>query len=121
MPGLVWRLVLAIAGVVLATSVFVACGLGYMNWLAVADQLEGLCWMLAVTTSLASVIFAVFRRRPGPQPEATASGVELAVAHAISLYASVSLARGRSLAPGFINHLRALGYDVVSEPETAKK
>lgn len=115
--GLAWRLALAIAGLTLATLVIVLGVQDYLNWLAVAEQLTGLCWMVAAMSSLASVLYGVCRRGTTEAESGareTLDGAETAVGHAIYLYTNRTLRASRHLAPSFIAHLRSLGFEVVA-------
>ncbi len=84
-----------------------------MNWFLLAEQLPGFCWMVALVASITIVLLGLFGRPPEPaKTEEPLSQLEMVVSQALWIYSNHTVESSQKAAPGFVRHLRMMGYEV---------
>lgn len=85
-----------------------------MNWMTLAEQLPGFCWMVALVAAIAIVLLGQFGKPSEPaEEEEPLSPAELAVSKCLWIYSNHTMESSRKAAPGFVRHLCMMGFALV--------
>jgi hypothetical protein len=84
-----------------------------VNWMTLAEQLPGFCWMVALVASITIVLLGLFGRPiEVSKEEEPLNNIELLVSQALWIYSNHTVESSRKAARGFVRHLRMMGYEV---------